>query len=136
GLCAAVGSVLYASLARRAGYRVVGAVAAVLLGGGQLLVAWSPSVALIVVGAALVGAFYGTVGPVISTMIGLETPAAVQARVFGVVASANAVGFALGPLSGGILAAQFGTFAAISACAFASGVLATVLATRTREPAR
>ena len=136
GLCSALASVLYASFARRIGYRVLGVIAALLLAGGQLLVAWSPGAVLIVAGAALVGAFYGTVGPVISTMIGLETPTAVQARVFGVVASANAVGFALGPLGGGLLAARYGTFVGISACAVASCVLATVLATRAREPAR
>jgi DHA1 family multidrug resistance protein-like MFS transporter len=136
GLCSALASMLYATLARRIGYRTLGVVGAALLAAAQLLVAWSPVVPLIVVGAALVGAFYGTVGPVISTMIGLETPRAVQARVFGVVASANAVGFAIGPFGGGVLAASFGTFVAISGCATAACVLAIVLATRTREPAR
>ncbi|HYW25497.1 MAG TPA: MFS transporter [Terriglobales bacterium] len=136
GLCSAVASVLYASIARRIGYRILGVIAALLLASAQLLVAWSPGVVLIVAGAALAGAFYGMVGPVISTMIGLETPAAVQARVFGVVASANAVGFALGPLSAGVLADNLGTFVAICGCAFASCLLAVVLAARAREPAR
>ena len=136
GVCSAIASVFYASVARRIGYRTLGAIAAVLLASAQTLVAWSPGVVLIVAGAALAGAFYGTVGPVISTMIGLETPTAAQARVFGVVASANAVGFALGPLGAGVLAASFGTFAAIAACAGAACLLAAVLAGRAREPAR
>jgi MFS transporter, DHA1 family, multidrug resistance protein len=136
GLFSALASTVYASIARRIGYRTLGIIGALLLAGAQLLVAWSPGVVPIVAGAALVGAFYGTVGPVISTMIGLETPAAVQARVFGVVASANAVGFALGPFSGGVLAARFGTVLAISACSGAACLLAMVLATRAREPAR
>lgn len=136
GLCSAVASVFYASVARRVGYRTLGVIAALLLASAQLLVAWSPGVVLIVVGAALAGAFYGTAGPVISTMIGLETPPAVQARVFGVVASATAVGFAVGPFGAGVLAASFGTFAAIVACAIAAGLLAVVMATRAREPPR
>jgi MFS family permease len=136
GLCSAFASVIYASIARRIGYRTLGVIAALLLASAQLLVAWSPGVVLIVVGAALAGAFYGMVGPVISTMIGLETPAAVQARVFGVVASANAVGFALGPFGGGVLAANFGIFVAICACASSAAVLAVVLRARAREPAR
>src|SRR5215831_5313866 len=121
GLCSALASVIYAPIARRIGYRVLGIIAALLLASAQLLVAWSPGIVLIVAGAALAGAFYGTIGPVISAMIGLETPASVQARVFGVVGSATAVGFALGPLGAGALAA----------C-----LLAGVLATRAREPAR
>jgi MFS family permease len=136
GLCSAFASVIYASIARRIGYRTLGVIAALLLASAQLLVAWSPGVVLIVVGAALAGAFYGMVGPVISTMIGLETPAAVQARVFGVVASANAVGFALGPFGGGVLAANCGIFVAICACASSAAVLAVVLRARAREPAR
>ena len=136
GLCSALASVIYAPIARRIGYRVLGIIAALLLASAQLLVAWSPGIVLIVAGAALAGAFYGTIGPVISAMIGLETPASVQARVFGVVGSATAVGFALGPLGAGVLAAGFGTFTAICACALAACLLAGVLATRAREPAR
>ncbi len=136
GLCSALAAVIYASVAGRLGYRTLGVIAALLLACAMVLVAWSPGVVLIVVGAALAGAFYGTVGPVISTMIGLETPRAVQARVFGFVASANAVGFAVGPFGAGVLAATLGTSAAIVACAVAAGLLAVVLATRAREPAR
>jgi MFS family permease len=136
GLCAAFASVIYVSVARRIGYKMLGVIAALFLAGAQVLVALSPGVVLIVAGAALAGAFYGTVGPVISTMIGLETPASVQARVFGVVASANAIGFALGPFGGGVLADRFGITVAICGCAAAACLLGAVLAARAREPAR
>jgi len=56
--------------------------------------------------------------------------------VFGVAASATAVGFAVGPFGGGVLAADLGTEVAISACAGAAALLALVLAARGREPAR
>jgi DHA1 family multidrug resistance protein-like MFS transporter len=136
GLASALASVLYASIARRAGYRPVGIIAALLMAAAQLLVAWGPNPATVVAGAALAGIFYGTVGPVISSMMGLETPAAVQARVFGVAASATAIGFAIGPFGGGVLAASLGIAPAISVCAGAAVVLAAVLVTRAREPAR
>jgi MFS transporter, DHA1 family, multidrug resistance protein len=136
GLASALASVMYAPVARRFGYRTVGVLAALLMAAAQLLAGWGPAVATIVAGAALAGVFYGTLGPTISTMIGLETPSAVQARVFGVGASATAVGFALGPLGGGIVAARLGTTPAITACAAAAVLLATVLATRVREPSR
>jgi MFS transporter, DHA1 family, multidrug resistance protein len=136
GLCAAVASIVYASIARRIGYKTVGVIAALLLASAEVLVALSPGVVLIVTGAALAGVFYGAVGPVISTMIGLETPVLVQARVFGVVGSANAVGFALGPFGAGVLADRYDPVVAIFACAVAACVLAVVLAARAREPAR
>jgi MFS transporter, DHA1 family, multidrug resistance protein len=136
GLASALASVAYVTLARRAGYRRVGVLAALLLAAALLFIGWSPRIEPVVAGAALAGLFYGTIGPVISTMIGLETPAAAQARVFGVAASATAIGFAVGPLIGGVVAAQFGTSASITLCAAAAILLAVVLAARAREPAR
>ena len=136
GLASALASIAYASIARRVGYRLVGMVAALLLAAAQLIVAWGPGPVAAVAGAALAGAFYGTIGPVVSSMVGLETPSSVQARVFGMAASATAVGFALGPFGAGALAASLGTAGAISLCAVVAVLLATVLATRAREPAR
>ena len=136
GLASALASVVYVTVARPIGYRTVGVLAALLMSAALLLVGWGPGVPAIVVGAAVSGLFYGTLGPVISTMIGLETPAAAQARVFGVGASATAVGFALGPFSAGVFAARLGTSAAVSVCAIAATLLAVVLAGRGREPAR
>lgn len=136
GLSSAAASVAYARVARHFGFRVVGVVAALLLAAAQLVAAWGPGVETIVVGAALAGAFFGTLAPVISTMIGMESPHEVQARVFGVAASATAVGFGLGPLAGGLLAARSGVSAAITACAGCAVALAVLLVTRAREPAR
>ena len=136
GLASALASVLYIGIARRLGFRVVGVLAAVLMAGSQLLMGWSSGVGAIVAGAALAGLFYGCIGPVISTMIGMETPTAAQARVFGVGASATALGFGLGPLSGGVVASRLGTSIALSICATIAVLLAVVLAGRAREPAR
>lgn len=136
GLASAVASVLYVAVARRLGFRLVGVLGALLMAAAQLLMGWSPGVAPIVAGAALGGLFYGCIGPVISTMIGMETPTAAQARVFGVGASATALGFGLGPLTGGVFAAQVGTSVALSVCAGVAVALAMVLAGRAREPAR
>jgi DHA1 family multidrug resistance protein-like MFS transporter len=136
GLSSAVASVGYASIVRRLGYRPVAILAALCLAAAQLLAGWGPGVVWIVVGAALAGVCYGTLGPVIATLLGLATPPAAQARVFGVSASATAIGFALGPLGGGILAARSGVSIAITACAAMAILLAGVLAARMREPAR
>jgi len=136
GLSSALASVMSARIARHFGFRTVGALAALLLAGSQLVAGYGSTVPTIVLGAALAGAFFGMVGPIISTMIGLESPPEVQARVFGLGASATAIGFALGPLGAGLLAARLGTAAAITACALCAVLLAALLAARAREPAR
>ena len=136
GLASACASVAYATLARRFGFRTVAIAAATLLAGAQLVAAWGPGVPAVVTAAGLSGAFYGTLGPAMSSMIGLETPAEVQARVFGFSSSALAIGFALGPFSSGLFASHLGVSAAMAICAADALLLALVLVTRVREPAR
>lgn len=136
GLASAASSVAYATLARRFGFRAVAIAAAVLLASAQLLAAWGPGVVAIVLGAALGGAFYGSLGPSLSSMIGLEAPAEVQARVFGVSSSAVAIGFALGPFSAGLFASRLGVSPAMTICAAGALLLALLLVARVREPAR
>lgn len=136
GLASAVSAILYSAPARRFGYKPVAIVAALLLGAAQIFTVPGPGVGTIVVGAAIAGAFYGALGPAISAMIGLETPGPIQARIFGFSSSATALGFAFGPLGGGLLAAQFGTSVATVACAAVAFTLAGVLALGAREPRR
>lgn len=136
GLASAAAAVTYSEAARRFGYlRVSVATGAVLALVEGVAGAFSPIV-FVVVSGGVAGFFYGVVGPALNAMLGLETPSAVQARVFGISASAIAIGFGLGPLLGGEAAAREGIQVAIllSAC---FGIFAVaVLAFRGREPAR
>jgi MFS family permease len=134
GLGSAVASLTYTGIARRYGYRVVAMLAALALGGALLLTGHGQGVVPVMAGAALAGVFYGVLAPAISTMIGLETPPALQGRVFGVSSSATAIGFGVGPFGSGLLAARLGTTAAVTIFAVLAGVLAALLATRVREP--
>jgi len=136
GLASALAAVLYATPARRFGYRPVAIAAALAMGGAMLFSDVGPGVTAIIAGATLSGAFYGALGPAISTMIGLESPGAIQARVFGFSSSATALGFAIGPFGGGLLAAQAGLSVATAACAAVAFILAGVLILRVREPRR
>ncbi|MDQ6790302.1 MAG: MFS transporter [Candidatus Dormibacteraeota bacterium] len=136
GLASALAAVVYAAPARRFGYRRVAVVAALALGTAELFSDLGPGVAAIIAGATLAGAFYGTLGPAISTMIGLESPGAIQARIFGFSSSATALGFAIGPFGGGLLAAQADPSVATAACAAVALILAGVLFLRVREPRR
>jgi DHA1 family multidrug resistance protein-like MFS transporter len=136
GLASALAAVTYAGVARRYGYRRVAALTAVSMAAAEVVAGYGPGVVVIVVGAGLAGAFYGAVGPAVSAMLGLETPAEVQGSVFGFSSSATAIGFGLGPLGGGLLASQAGVSAAIGACAVVAVILALVLTLKTREPRR
>lgn len=136
GLATAAAAVLYASPARRFGYRAVAISCALAMGVAELFSDFGPGVAAIIAGATLAGAFYGALGPAISAMIGLESPGSIQARVFGVSSSATAVGFAVGPFGGGLLAASSGLSVATAACAAVAFILAGVLAISVREPRR
>lgn len=136
GLASALAAIAYSGLVRRTSYRAVAVAAALLLAAAELTVASLPQVEAIVVGTALAGLFYGALGPALASMIGLETPVAVQARVFGVSASAIAVGFGAGPLLAGTLAAYSSVPAALGVAAGFAVILALVLALRAREPAR
>ena len=67
-------------------------------------------------------------------MIGLETPPQVQATVFGVSSSAVAIGFGVGPLAAGGIAAGIGITAAMLAAAVAVALAGGLFAIRAREP--
>jgi MFS transporter, DHA1 family, multidrug resistance protein len=137
GLASSVAAVGYTRVARRRGYVMTSAVAAALSAITIALIGVSPLTALVVVAVGLNGLFTGVVIPATASMIGLETPHEAQSTVFGVNASSIATGFFIGPLIGGSVAAVSGnvTMALLVAAAIAV-LLAALLATSAREPAR
>jgi MFS family permease len=96
----------------------------------------SPWVALVVAGVALNGLFSGVVIPATASMIGLETPSEAQSTVFGANASSVALGFCIGPLVGGGVAATAGVPAALLVIAALALGLAALIAFGAREPQR
>ncbi len=135
GLASALAAVAYTRAVHHGGYVRVAAIAALLLGGAEAVAGFGGQVAVIVCAGGLAGFFYGAVGPAVSSMIGLETPPEVQARVFGVSSSATAIGFGVGPLAAGELAAARGLSTAIGCAGVLAALLAVMLAVRAREPA-
>jgi hypothetical protein len=69
-------------------------------------------------------------------MIGLETPLEAQSTVFGANASSVALGFSIGPLIAGGVAATAGVPAALLVIAGLALALAALILTGAREPAR
>jgi DHA1 family multidrug resistance protein-like MFS transporter len=136
GVASSGAAVFYTQVTRRLGYVRTTALAAVLVAVSVSLVAVSPWVALVVAGVALNGLFSGVVIPATASMIGLETPPEAQSTVFGANASSVALGFFIGPLVGGGVAATAGVPAALVVIAGLAVALAVLIAVGAREPAR
>jgi MFS family permease len=136
GVASSAAAVFYTTVSRRLGYVRTTAVAAVMVAVAVSMVAVAPWVALVVAGVALSGLFSGVVIPATASMIGLETPPEAQSTVFGANASSVALGFSIGPLIAGGVAATAGVPAALLVIAGLALALAALILTGAREPAR
>jgi DHA1 family multidrug resistance protein-like MFS transporter len=134
GLASSGAAIFYTQVTRRLGYVRTTALAAAMVAVAVSLIAVAPWVAVVVLGVALNGLFSGVVIPATASMIGLETPPEAQSTVFGANASSVALGFSIGPLIGGGVAATAGVPAALIVIAVLALVLAALIAARAREP--
>jgi len=108
----------------------------ILAAAALVLLGLTPTVVLVVIATFLAGLGVGAALPAISAMLGLETPAEVQGRVFGLSASATALGFGLGPLLAGTIAGVLSISVGLFTMAAVALLLAAVVAFAAREPAR
>lgn len=134
GVASSGAAVFYTQVTRRLGYVRTTASAAVLAALAIALIGIAPWAAVVVAGVALNGLFTGVVIPATASMIGLETPPEAQSTVFGANASSVALGFSIGPLIGGGVAATAGVTAALIVVAGLALVLAALIAFGAREP--
>jgi DHA1 family multidrug resistance protein-like MFS transporter len=136
GIATSGAAIFYTVVTRRIGYVRTTVIAAVLMAVAVGMIAIAPWVAVVVGAVALNGLLSGVIIPATASMIGLETPSEAQSTVFGINASSVALGFCIGPLIAGGVAATQGVPAAIGVVAVISLGLAVLLAVGTREPAR
>ena len=136
GLASSAAAVGYTRVTRRVGYVRTAAIAAGLVAAAVAALGVAPWAAMIVIAMALNGLFSGVVLPATASMIGLETPSEAQSTVFGLNASSVALGFALGPIIGGTVAATSGVQASLFVVAVLAVLLAILIARGAREPVR
>jgi MFS transporter, DHA1 family, multidrug resistance protein len=136
GVASAIAGIGYSRLAASTGYRRLAAGSSLLAAVCLVLMGLAPTVVLVVVATFLAGLCIGAALPAITAMLGLETPPEIQGRVFGLSASATALGFGLGPLLAGTIAGVLSVPVGLFAMAAVALVLAAVLALAGREPAR
>jgi len=136
GIASSAAAIGYTRVTKRFGYVRTAAGAAGLVACAVALIGIAPVPAIIVVGIGLNGLFSGVVIPATASMIGLDTPPEAQSTVFGFNASSVAFGFFLGPLIAGTVASTSGHPAALFVIAALALVLAGIIVTGAREPAR
>ena len=136
GLASSAAAIGYTRVTKRIGYVRTAAAASGLVAVAVTLIGVAPWAALVVAGIALNGLFSGVVIPATASMIGLETPHEAQSTVFGINASSVAMGFFLGPIIAGTVAAESGVPAALFVIAALALVLAGFIARGAREPTR
>jgi DHA1 family multidrug resistance protein-like MFS transporter len=134
GIATAIAGLTYARLLHRTGYRLLAGSAAFVMAAAIAAAAVAPNLALEVAAFVLASLLFGALIPAFGAMIGLQTPSQVQASVFGFSSSAVALGFGVGPLTGGLLASRAGVGAALTAAAAVALVLAALIALAVREP--
>jgi len=134
GIATAIAGVTYSRLLPWTGYRLLTVTAAVLMTGSIAASGAAPTFPLVVAAFVVASFLFGALIPAFGAMIGLQTPGPVQASVFGFGSSATALGFGVGPLTGGILASRAGLHIALYAAAAVSLVLAGLIALAIREP--
>ena len=134
GIATAVAGVTYARLLRVTGYRLLTVTAATLMAAATVAAAAAPSLVLVVAALVVASLLFGALIPAFSAMIGLQTPGSAQATVFGVSSSATALGFGIGPLTGGIIASRAGVATALLTSAAVAFIMAVLVAVAAREP--
>jgi MFS family permease len=84
---------------------------------------------------ALNGMMNGLVVPALATLLSLRAPSGAQSTAFGLSATASALGYTVGPLLSGGVAAAAGASLALIAVAGVSALCVAVLLGSAREPA-
>ncbi|MCH8025231.1 MAG: MFS transporter [Chloroflexi bacterium] len=132
----AIAALSAARLSGRLGYRNALALATLGAGAAYLPVAIAANVPTLLVLIGVVGLFSGAMLPTANALLEQAAPPGRQAATFGVAGSAMALAFAVGPLTGGAVAAGAGvptSFVVIGAITLAVGVAVLALV---QEPAK
>jgi MFS family permease len=85
-------------------------------------------------GFAVYGFMNGLLMPVVSSLLAIEVPSRLHSTVFGMSASANALGYTAGPLLAGAVAAATSVSTSLAVAGGIAMLLSLVLAIRLREP--
>jgi len=134
GTATALAGITYSRAVRRASYRLVTIVAAMVVTLAVLATSIVGNVALLIAFFVVASFMSGVLIPAFGAMTGLESPRVVQATVFGFASSGISVGFGFGPLIGGLVASAAGVQTALAVAAGIALALVLLLVIAVREP--
>jgi DHA1 family multidrug resistance protein-like MFS transporter len=131
----AVAAVGAGRVAERVGYRNALVVASLGAGIAYVPVAAANSLVTLMVLMAVVGVFSGAMIPMVNALIGASAPEGKHGSAFGLVGSAQALGLAVAPLAGGIVAKQLGIHAGFVIVGAMLACVSLLVILTVREPA-
>jgi DHA1 family multidrug resistance protein-like MFS transporter len=117
GLAAAISSVVSGRLGERVSLKKILVFSCIIIGFFYLPPIWVGSVGWLAVFLALTGLLQGGISTSSNTMVGLAATYGQQGVAYGLSQSANSLGFGIGPLIGGSLAAALGLRSAFAVSA-------------------
>ena len=134
GVMTALGGVLFGSILVRLQYRRTAVTAAFLLSVALGVIAGFSILPPVLAAFGLYGFTQGLLLPLLASLMGVEVPRRLHSTVFGMSASAQAVGYTAGPLLAGGIAAATSVPWALALAGGVALVLGILLALRLREP--
>ena len=134
GVMTAIAGAAFGSILSRLRYRRTAVGAAFILGLAVIAVAAFTNLPPVFAAFAVYGFMQGLLLPVISSVMAVEVPSRLHSTVFGMSASAAALGYTAGPLLAGAVAASTSIAMALAFAGSLSVVLAVLLGVRLREP--
>jgi DHA1 family multidrug resistance protein-like MFS transporter len=136
GVTTAIAGASFGSILFRLRYRRTAILSAFLLGVAVVAIAGFTALPPVFAAFAVYGFVNGLLMPVVSSLLAVEVPSRLHSTVFGMSASANALGYTAGPLLAGAVAAATSVAASLALAGVLSLLLAVLLGVRLREPLR
>jgi DHA1 family multidrug resistance protein-like MFS transporter len=133
-VCSAVAAVSYSRIVERSGYRRLLIFATFAAAAFFLPQAFSSDILQLLLLRAGLGIFFGVLIPATNAMVGLATPGSLRGSAYGLSSSATAMGNAIGPLLGSVVAASLGLRAIFVATAAVLAVLGLWVTALVAEP--
>jgi DHA1 family multidrug resistance protein-like MFS transporter len=134
GVMTAIAGAAFGSILGRLRYRRTAIGSALILGVAVAVIAYFTALPPIFAGFAVYGFMNGLLLPVVSSVMAVEVPSRLHSTVFGMSASAAAIGYTAGPLLAGAVAAATSVSVSLAVAGGLSLVLSLLLGIRLREP--
>jgi MFS transporter, DHA1 family, multidrug resistance protein len=134
GVMTAIAGAVFGAILSRLQYRRTAVGAAFVIGVALALIAGFTALPPILAAFAVYGFMQGLLMPVVSSVMAVEVPSRLHSTVFGMSASALALGYAAGPLLAGGVAAATSVSVSLALAGGIALVLCLLLSIRLREP--